>query len=351
MDISKVELKDVMDLEFIQKFQDCFAKAMGMASITVDMKGPVTKPSNFTEFCIDITRKSPEGFKRCNECDIKGGQEAARTGKPSVYFCHGGLMDMAAPIMLKGRQIGSMLAGQVLPEPPDEEKFRRIAREIGVDPDDYIRALRKIRIVPEASIRAAADLLFLVTNALSEIGYQRLLNRDNAAHFEGLSEELNGDVSSMADMSKRLSDQVASLVTTSEKLLQASSEARSKVSETDEILGFIRNVANQTKLLGLNAAIEAARAGVHGKGFAVVADEVRKLADVSVNSAGKIESILQSITGGMDAIEDGIGQTRSVVESHTAHMAEMASVIDHLKELTARIEAVVTTLRETATLR
>ena len=96
-----VQLQDVLDLNFLQKFQDAFAQAMGMAALAVDTHGnPVTQPSNFSEFCMEITRKSPEGARRCSECDLRGGQEAARTGKPSVYFCHGGLMDMAAPIMV-----------------------------------------------------------------------------------------------------------------------------------------------------------------------------------------------------------------------------------------------------------
>ena len=76
-----LELKQLIDMNLLQKFQDSFAKAMGMASLTVDNNGAVTNPSNFTEFCMELTRKSPEGARRCNECDIKGGQESGRNGK------------------------------------------------------------------------------------------------------------------------------------------------------------------------------------------------------------------------------------------------------------------------------
>jgi ligand-binding sensor protein len=338
-----IQLKDVIDLDFLQKFQDTFAKAMGMASISVDMNGPVTKPSNFTDFCMELTRKSPEGARRCNECDIKGGQEAARTGRPAIYYCHGGLMDFAAPIMVEGRQIGSMLGGQVLPEPPDEEKFRRIAREIGVDPEEYVRAVRKIRVVPEASIRAAAELLYIVANTVSRTGYEKLKKARLGSDYGDLSSTMVGDVGLLSEKAKALQAQVSSLVETSKVLLTSSTEAKNKVAETDEILRFIRNVAGQTKLLGLNAAIEAARAGDHGKGFAVVADEVRKLAEVSVQAAGKIEEILKSINAGMVGIEEGINRTGEVVEKHTEHMNEILHVIDRLSGLSGR-------LRETAEL-
>jgi ligand-binding sensor protein len=64
-----------------------------------------------------IKQKATKGlFDRCAVSYKKGGEEAARTGKPYIYKCHAGLIDFAAPIMINGVQIGTILGGQILTE-------------------------------------------------------------------------------------------------------------------------------------------------------------------------------------------------------------------------------------------
>lgn len=195
-----IKLSDVVDINFLQELQDNFAKTLGVASITVDLKGPVTKPSNFTDFCMEHTRKSELGYKRCNQCDINCGKTAAEKGQAIIYDCHAGLTDFAVPIIVNNKQIGSILGGQVLTQEPDEEKFRALARELGIDEQEYIKALRKIKVVPKEKVEAAAQILFLVANAISETAAKNIYltdknKRENALRkvFEAISGSLDSN--------------------------------------------------------------------------------------------------------------------------------------------------------------
>lgn len=175
IDIDSLEIKDVIDINLLQKFQDNFAEGMNISSITVDKNGnPVTNPSSYTNFCIDFIHSTHIGDSRCAESHRKGGEEATRIGKPYIYTCHAGLIDFAAPILIEGKQIGTILGGQVLTKKPEESRYIQIAKEIGLDETNFIKSVREIKVITEKNVTSAAEVLFIVANALSKIGYEEL---------------------------------------------------------------------------------------------------------------------------------------------------------------------------------
>lgn len=173
-DINLLKIEDVIDINLLQKFQDNFAKSMNIASVTVDTDGnPVTKPSFYISFCMNFTQSTNIGTRRCAESHKKGGIEAVRTGKPYVYTCHAGLIDFAVPIVVEGKHIGTILGGQILTSKPEESIYRTTAKEIGVDEFGYLNAVNKVKIINEENIKAAAEVLYIIANALSKMGYER----------------------------------------------------------------------------------------------------------------------------------------------------------------------------------
>ncbi|MDL4843211.1 methyl-accepting chemotaxis protein [Aquibacillus rhizosphaerae] len=121
-----------------------------------------------------------------------------------------------------------------------------------------------------------------------------------------------------------------------------------KSSEIGQIVELITEIANQTNLLALNAAIEAARAGEHGKGFAVVADEVRKLAEQSGDAAGQISRLIgeiqtesiravDSMDAGSKSVEDGLQMVHQTGNSFN----EIAKMIEDISSQSQEVSAIV----------
>ncbi|MCE5285371.1 MAG: PocR ligand-binding domain-containing protein [Pelosinus sp.] len=329
--VQDLKLTDVINLEVLQKFQDDFAKGMGLASVTVDKDGtPVTKPSYYTKFCMEFTHATEIGDKRCAESHKRGGLEAARLGKPYVYECHAGLIDFAAPIMLEGHLLGTILGGQVLANKPIDEKYKKIAGEIGVDSNGYVDAVQHINILEKDRIEAAANVLFVVANNMSESAYHQ---RQLKASVETLNDSLH-------QISATMQELAASATNVSDNQVKLNSEIKNVdevTSQINEVMDLIKEIADETRLLGLNAAIEAARAGEAGLGFGVVAQEIRNLSSDSKQTVSKIKEFTNRIRQYVNATVTMGGETLSTVEQQAAAIEEVTASVEELTSMTEQL--------------
>ncbi|MEK4030002.1 PocR ligand-binding domain-containing protein [Pseudobacillus sp. FSL P4-0506] len=165
-----MNVQEMIDIDFLQKVQDTFAKATGFAAVTVDFRGnPITKYSNFSPFC-SLVRQDPRFVDSCLKCDAYGGLEAARREKPHVYHCHAGLVDFAVPIIVKGKLVGSMLAGQVTLHELDNGKLSSITndRSSWEENEEIAREYANIPSKSYEKIYAAAEMMFYVINNMFE---------------------------------------------------------------------------------------------------------------------------------------------------------------------------------------
>ena len=141
-------------------------------------------------------------------------------------------------------------------------------------------------------------------------------------------------------------ESVDAIVTSSAETVTRLGE-RSK--EIGTIVETISGIADQTNLLALNAAIEAARAGEHGRGFAVVADEVRKLAEQSQEAAKQITDLVTAIQGETDNAVTSIQRGRDAVKTGTAAVSQLKDTFqqiqDAVEHVASRTENMVSELK------
>lgn len=332
MDLDNLKLTDLIDVETLQSIQDGFSNTTGMAALITDADGTaVTRGSNFTEFCMEINRKLPRGCQRCERCDKDGGEKAMNTGKAATYSCHAGLVDFAAPIIVNGKFIGSFIGGQVLTEPADEEKFRRYAKEVGADPEAYVRAVKKVKIIPRNQVDQAANFLCTIANVLSKIAYSSYVE---ALTSSGVSKANANmllkirEAESLINENTRNMNKLREEFNSLEALAKQSTNAAGSTKET---IRTIQDIAMNMRILGFNAYVEAARAKESGKSFGVITQEIRNLADVSKESADKTEAAMVTINDYTKKIDLQIKATESIVSECLKNIEEFAVILKELQ--------------------
>ncbi|MBF7096951.1 methyl-accepting chemotaxis protein [Alkalibacter mobilis] len=139
----------------------------------------------------------------------------------------------------------------------------------------------------------------------------------------------------ITDAINDLNVKVQEVVETNGYILKTVRESKENTENTDEILAFIQEISSQTNLLGLNAAIEASRAGEFGRGFDVVAKEIRKLSSSTSESVKKVDQVLKSIKTSIGTINDKVGENTEIYETQAASFEEIAASIE---ELNASVE-------------
>lgn len=179
--MNNYKLKDLIDIPFLQDIQDKFAKIMNFSVVTVDIKGkPIVNPSNFSPLC-KLIRTSQKGLRRCMRSDATGGMKAMRQGEPYVYYCHSGLTDISAPIIVDGKYLGCVLCGQVMVKEFDYSKhlnLEKLSSELSLPLDEIRYCIKKTNRVEYQKLKDAVDFLYLFANFIAKTGLANLTQKN-----------------------------------------------------------------------------------------------------------------------------------------------------------------------------
>lgn len=163
------------------------------------------------------------------------------------------------------------------------------------------------------------------------------LQKQNEKQLRTISEQIVQSLEQANNRVVSIKDGSEGLSKISNVLLEKSNRASEEVNNTDEVLNFIKRVADQTNLLGLNAAIEAARAGDKGLGFTVVANEIRKLSLETVSSTEKIRQTLTNIQKSVNEITASIQEVVIVGRDQVSSTEEISNIITKIHSMSKEL--------------
>ncbi len=173
-DIGDIRFEDIFDIEEIQKIQDAFAFATGVASIITYPDGtPITKPSNFSYLCENIIRGTEKGRENCYKSDAELGKINPHGYKMQPCLS-GGLLDGGTSIMVGDNHIANWLIGQIVDENIDEKNILNYADVIGADKEKFREELKKVTRMTREQFEKICKALHLIAKQLSLLAIQNV---------------------------------------------------------------------------------------------------------------------------------------------------------------------------------
>lgn len=194
--------------------------------------------------------------------------------------------------------------------------------------------------VPEAvfgiPVRTAA--LPIIVDGNVEGTVVMAISKKKQSETIGLANRLSDAMSSLTKNITDMTSVFEEINSTNVDIEQHIAEFNIKSERTDQIISFVKEIANKTNLLGLNAAIEAARVGEAGRGFSIVASEVRNLSTFTKQSAEEIKELLDNIKTSISEIGNQLNSSNDYLENSVNELTEVSLDIERINTIAADLK-------------
>lgn len=248
-------------------------------------------------------------------------------------------------VMEKEVMEGIQMASEMLTN--HSNQLTQAANEVKSGSEQVATTMQELATGSEAQATTASNLAVVMDNFTKKV---QSTNKSG----EKIKDSSMGVLSMTAEGKQYMEDSSQQMAKIDEIVLEAVFKMATLDNQTKEInhlVVIIQKIADQTNLLALNAAIEAARAGEHGRGFAVVADEVRKLAEqVAVSIAditgfvGKIQAesmkVSESLQSGYTEVQEGTSQIKKTGDTFNKINASVTTMVKGIKDISDNLESI-----------
>ena len=183
-------VEDLLNVEDLQTLLAHFCDAVGVASAISDLKGNLLAFANFRRACTQFHRVGEVSAQRCAESDSILGSRLEEGQDFTIYQCKNGLTDAASPLIIDGKHLANILIGQFHLQEPDLEFFRRQARDLGYDEEDYLASIKEVPMMSEEKLPSILGFLSGFAKIVGTLTLDRIRASQAAEDLKRRAEEL-----------------------------------------------------------------------------------------------------------------------------------------------------------------
>ena len=170
----ELQVSDLLDLEDLQRLLGNFCDAVGVASAISDLKGNLLAFANFRRACTQFHRVGEISSQRCAESDAILGSRLEEGQDFTIYQCKNGLTDAASPLIIDGKHLANILIGQFHLQEPDLDFFRRQARDLGYDEEDYLASIKEVPMMSAEKLPSILGFLSGFAKIVGSLSLDRI---------------------------------------------------------------------------------------------------------------------------------------------------------------------------------